>query len=290
MRVSTEGTIAVVAVTVVPLRGVVAECKIPGAAWIWCDDFEEDRLDRYFEHGSREGLFERTAGVGYGGSAAMRGRFTAAGQVDAGFLHLAFGKTPSVYFRTVDDGVRLYREIFWRVYVRYAPGWIGGGGNKLSRAQSIATPQFAQAMTALVWSGSAPGDPIEYLAIIPASGTDFRRTLLTESYNDFRNITHLSTTWSKTAVFEAGSVGRWHCIEAHARLNDPGRSNGVLELWVDDRAEARQAGFNWIGRFSDYGINVVYLENYWNDGAPQPQERYFDNFVVSTERIGCNGR
>jgi hypothetical protein len=61
-------------------------------------------------------------------------------------------------------------------------------------------------------------------------------------------------------------------------------------LWVDDRAEARQAGFNWIGRFSDYGINVVYLENYWNDGAPQPQERYFDNFVVSTERIGCNGR
>jgi hypothetical protein len=290
VRVSTEDRVALVAVTVVPLRGDVAECAAPKAAWIWCDDFEEDRLNRYFEYGSREGIFERTAVVGYGGSVAMRGRFTAAGQVDAGFLHLAFGKTPSAYFRTVDDGTRIYREIFWRIYVRYAPGWIGGGGNKMSRAQSLATPQFAQAMTALVWSGSAPDDPVDHLAIIPASGTDFGRTLLTRSYNDFRNITHLSTTWSKTAVFEQARVGKWHCIEAHARLNDPGRSNGVLELWVDDRAEARQAGFNWIGRFADYGINVVYLENYWNDGAPQPQERYFDNFVVSTERIGCTGR
>jgi len=31
----------------------------------------------------------------------------------------------------------------------------------------------------------------------------------------------------------------------------------------------------------------MYLEKYWNDGVPQAQERYFDNFVVSTQRIGC---
>jgi hypothetical protein len=41
--------------------------------------------------------------------------------------------------------------------------------------------------------------------------------------------------------------------------------------------------------FRDYGINAVYVENYWNDGAPHAQERYFDNFVVSTQRIGCLG-
>ena len=43
----------------------------------------------------------------------------------------------------------------------------------------------------------------------------------------------------------------------------------------------------WHGSYSAYGINTVFLENYWNDGAPQPQERYFDHFVVSTQRIGC---
>jgi len=37
----------------------------------------------------------------------------------------------------------------------------------------------------------------------------------------------------------------------------------------------------------EYGISTVFLENYWNDGSPQLQERTFDSFVVSTRRIGC---
>jgi hypothetical protein len=76
-------------------------------------------------------------------------------------------------------------------------------------------------------------------------------------------------------------------IEAHARLNDPGRANGVFELWISGGLQARLEGLNWQGAYGEYGINTVFLENYWNDGSPQPQERYFDNFVVSTERIGC---
>ena len=51
--------------------------------------------------------------------------------------------------------------------------------------------------------------------------------------------------------------------------------------------EARLSGLGWIGRFQDYGINAVYLENYWNDGAPQLESRDFDNFIISTQRIGC---
>jgi hypothetical protein len=29
------------------------------------------------------------------------------------------------------------------------------------------------------------------------------------------------------------------------------------------------------------------VENYWNAGAPRPQDRFLDNVVVSTARIGC---
>jgi hypothetical protein len=29
------------------------------------------------------------------------------------------------------------------------------------------------------------------------------------------------------------------------------------------------------------------LENYWNNGAPRNEDRYIDNFVVSTQPIGC---
>jgi hypothetical protein len=34
-------------------------------------------------------------------------------------------------------------------------------------------------------------------------------------------------------------------------------------------------------------INAVLFENYWNAGSPVTQERYFDNIVISTSRIGC---
>ncbi len=282
-----EGKDATVAVTVRPVRGPIAECAAPRPSWIWCDDFEQDRLARYFEHGHWEGLFERAGGVGYGGSAGMRARFTAARQIDAGFLHLAFGKVPSGYLRTVDAGTEIYRDIYWRVFVRYGPGWIGGGGDKMSRAQSLATPNFAQAMIAHVWTGNSAENPFDRLAIVPASGISATGRLLTESYNDFPHIEWLGTLRSRTSLFDRTHVGRWYCIEARARLNDPSRSNGVFELWIDDRLEARHSGLGWMGNYRDYGINTVYLENYWNEGAPQPQERYFDKFVVSTQRIGC---
>jgi hypothetical protein len=285
--VSSEGKTSAVSINVRPLAGPITECAAPRPGWIWCDDFEEDRLKRYFEHGNRDGLFERAAGVGYGRSAGMRARFTAARQVDAGFLHLAFGKVPAPNFRTVDAGTEIYRDIYWRVLVRYAPGWIGGGGNKMSRAQSLATPQYAQAMIAHVWSGSSVENPVDRLAIVPASGIGFRGRLMTRSYNDFPRMEWGGWSWGKLPLFDRAHIGRWYCIEARARLNDPGRSNGVFELWIDDRLEAQQTSLGWMGSYRDYGINVVYLENYWNDGAPQPQERYFDNFVVSTQRIGC---
>ena len=287
ISVSSEGETASVSVTVRPLRAALSECASPKPGWIWCDDFEEDRLAAYFEYDSRDS-FVRAHGVGYGGSTGMRARFNTAGQVNAGALHLAFGKTPGSYFRPVDSGTTVYRDVYWRVYVRYAPGWVGGGGNKMSRAQSLATPQFAQAMIAHVWSGSSPEQPtINYLAADAASGIGVRGQLLTREYNDFDNLTWTDAAWGRTPIFDSTHVGKWYCIEAHARLNDPGRSNGIFELWIDDHPEVRHRSLAWMGSFTDYGINAVYLENYWNDGAPQPQERYFDNFVVSTQRIGC---
>src|SRR6266404_9060092 len=75
IEVSSEGKSVSVPVTVRPIRGPVGECAAPRPGWIWCDDFEEDRLPRYFEHGNRQGLFERTLGVGYGGSVGMRVRW-----------------------------------------------------------------------------------------------------------------------------------------------------------------------------------------------------------------------
>jgi hypothetical protein len=214
----------------------------------------------------------------------MRAHFTA-GQVAAGSLHLAFGRTPSPYFRPVDDGTRDYREIYWRVWVRTDPDWEGGGGYKLSRATVFADRSWAQAMIAHVWAGQ--GARSEYLVLDPATGTDARGIVRTRKYNDFDRLRFVGSRRGATRVFSRARAGKWQCIEAGVVLNDVGRDNGRFTLWVDGVEDARIEGLNWLGGYTAFGLNAVLLENYWNGGAPRDQSRYFDNFIVSTARIGC---
>lgn len=268
--------------------GVLAhECEHPGSGWIWCDDFESDRMAGYFEYDDANGRFVRVAGVGAESSAGMRATYATDPQVSSGSLKLAFGRTPQAYFRPVDAGTETYREVYWRLYVRYPTDWQGGGGDKLSRATSFPSEgSWAQSMIAHVWSGGN-STTWDYLVLDPASGTDTAGTLQTTTYNDFSNLRWLGSARGSTALFAPAALGRWHCVEAHARLNDAGASNGQFELWIDGQLDAHREGLNWIGRLAGYGINAVFIENYWNAGAPVVEARYLDNLVVSTQRIGC---
>ena len=270
-----------------PRSSLVTECATPRAAWIWCDDFEQDRMSRYFEYDSAGGRFVRAPGTGVGGSFGMRARWDSSGRVGAGALHLAMGRTPQAFFRPVDAGVAVYRDLYWRIFVKLQPGWRGGGADKLTRAISFASGDWAEAMAAHVWSGNPQRAEQDYLALDPASGADQVGALRTTKYNDFDHLRWLGYTRGTRPVFADSAAGRWYCVEAHARLNDPGQSNGVFELWINGTPDAQKTSLNWVGGFTAYGINALFVENYWNAGAVQPEERYFDNLVVSTQRIGC---
>jgi hypothetical protein len=290
---STPGTFRVIALkspfadtsTVTIVASTAAECATPGAGWIWCDDFEQDRLSRYFEYDNPGGNFVRVAGVGKDGSVGMRGHFLA-GASSAGDLHLAFGVTPSSYMKPVHDSTTKYREIYWRMYVKTQSGWVGGAHDKLSRAISFGTSNFAEAMAAHVWADDALPDT-NRLILDPASGVNSSGALVTTQYNDTL-LQYLGKAVTLTPIFDAAHVGNWYCVEAHVKLNTSGLSDGVFELWIDNTLEASKTGMNWVSSYSAYGINAVYFENYWNDlGAPQAEDRFFDNIVVSTQRIGC---
>jgi hypothetical protein len=263
------------------------ECASPQAAWIWCDDFETDRTASYYEYSNASGNFVRQSGVGINGSTAMHAHYVTGGGPDFGYLHLAIGKTPSSYLRAADAGTATYRELYWRLYVRYAPGWIGGGGNKLTRAVSMAKSDLSEAAFAHVWSGQDGTSGANQLYIDPASGTDTIGNVLTAGYNDFAHMRWLGARGSTLTLFDSAHIGQWYCIEVHAKLNDPGSSNGVMQLSINGTLQAQDTGMNWVGDFTAYGFNVVMLENYWNAGAPQNEDRYLDNFVVSTQPIGC---
>ncbi|HRN51900.1 MAG TPA: hypothetical protein PK788_00220 [Gemmatimonadaceae bacterium] len=141
-------------------------------------------------------------------------------------------------------------------------------------------------MVGHVYSGG-PGPNQDYLYIDPASGTDSAGALRTTTYNDFANFRWLGAVRSATALFSSTNAGNWYCVEAHIKLNDAGASNGVMEVWINGDLEIRKSDLNWVGAFNSYGINAVFLEQYWNAGAPGERERFLDGFIVSTQRIGC---
>jgi len=253
--------------------------------WIFCDDFESDtalvRDGRYFEYDNDSGDFIPLNGVGFDGSKGMRVIFQA-GEVSAGSLHLGFGRNPNVYMNKGIRDTEDFREIYYRMYLRMEPGWVGSPA-KLSRATSFSSAtSWAQAMIAHLWSSG------NYLLVDPASGVE-NGVVVTTKYNDFANLHWLGYQAGLTPIFDSLHDGIWYCIEHHIKLNDPGQSNGVQEFWIDGNLEARRDGLNFVDTWTDYAINAVFFENYWNSGSPVTQERYFDNIVVSTQPIGPAG-
>ncbi len=261
-----------------PAPSLVLECDTPRAEWIWCDDFETDRLASYFEHNDHGGDFVRASGVGLDGSAGMRASW-AEGQVSGGWLHVAFGRTPGPYFAPVDAGQRDYRDVYWRFFIRYDDDWTGGGGSKMTRARIFHAQQgWVQAMQAPVWSGDPPYTDV--VGLDPVSYTDAAGAVTGTP----RWLGHQE---GAATIFSDADVGPWYCIEAHVRLNDAGAANGEFQVWIDGEPDARRTGLNWVGAYDDFGLNTVTLENYWNAGSPRAQARYFDNLVVGTAPIGC---
>ncbi len=87
-------------------------------------------------------------------------------------------------------------------------------------------------------------------------------------------------------VTDTSESGRWLSVEGHVKLNTPGQSNGIFTLYLDGQVAVHRDDLNWVYSWDDYGINAVFLENYWNSGSPVEQERYFDDFVISQSYIG----
>ncbi|MHC4607639.1 MAG: glycoside hydrolase family 78 protein [Planctomycetota bacterium] len=188
-----------------------------------------------------------------------------------------FGDSP--YRCMVRKGEK-FDEVYWRIYVKHQPGWRGNPA-KMSRATSLVSGKWQQAMIAHVWGGKG-----DLLTLDPASGVRGDRVVTTK-YNDFPNLKWLGNRpAAKFPIHGTAESGWWVCVESRAKLNTPGRKDGENQLWIDGAFGAERKNLDWRGRYAKHGINAVFLEAYWNDGSPVTQTRWYDNFVVSTKPIG----
>jgi len=259
----------------------IRECDNMDPAWIFCDDFETDAplvMDgRYFEALGRAVV---EGGVGLDGSRAFAGHFKA-GEALANDLKLGFGRAADPY---MDRGIRSnenFREVYYRQLLRFEEGWTGAA-HKLSRATILAKSDWSQAMIAHLWNNGSDDlllmDPVNCV-----SGDQVRCS----RYNDFSSFDWLGINRGFSPIHDTSFANRWLCIEARVRLNDPGQSNGVQQFWIDGVLEASGTNYDFVGSYTELGINTIFFENFWNGGPPRDQSRYFDNIVVSTQRIGC---
>jgi hypothetical protein len=246
--------------------------------WLWCDDFETDASleQSYFDVVRSNGSLGVVAEAAFGGASSLRNRYVL-GMQNAGSIKFSIGKTPVAPERFLDTK---FDEVFWRFYMRTEANWVGQP-LKVTRAAILTSRNWAQAAIGHLWGDNRLG-----LALDPASGVS-GASVKTAKWNDFANLSWLGMTAGKEQVYAAGNRDKWYCIEVHMKLNAPDSADGLFEFWVNDVQEARRTGLNWRGSYSTYGINMLMLEGWINSGAPQSQNRYFDNFVVSTAKIGC---
>jgi hypothetical protein len=231
----------------------------------------------YFDVNRAQGRFGVVDEVSFGGTHALRNQY-AAGVEDAGGLKFSFGATPVYPKRFTDQN---FQEIYWRFYMRTGAGWVGQP-MKVTRATIFTSSNWSQAAIGHLWQDNALGMELD-----PATGVS-GSTVVTTGWNDFDHLKWLGESPGKTQVYAEANREKWFCVEVHMRLNTPGASDGVFEFWIDDQLQARQAALNWRGGYTQYGLNALTLEGWINNGAPQPQARYFDNLVVSKSKIGCS--
>lgn len=246
---------------------------------IWYDNFDKHDAANWKYHepsADKNTITRREALGGKGGSMEL---FYPKGKKGGGTGNrkLAFGDSP--IGRPIRKGEQ-FTDVYWRIYVKHQKGWTGGGPAKMSRAMIMVSNRWNQAMISHVWGS---GERLTLDPVRAVSGT----RVLTKKYNDWPGLKWLGNKpVSKFPIHATEESGRWVCVEARAKLNTPGKSDGYNALWIDGVLQCDRKNMNFRGSYTAKGINAVFLEAYWNRGSPVDQYRWYDDFVVSTKPIG----
>ena len=248
--------------------------------WIYCDDFEGASFEtNYANYNLNSGALSRSGTVAKGGDYSIKFQYTS-GDYSESHLWRTFGTNPAITSQS-DNGTD-FDEIYWRFYMYLDANWTGNP-YKVTRITMFTGADWSQGMVSHLW----PGDG-DLLKADPTSCTT-GSSVDCSGYNDIGAMTWLGAVDGITPIYGGAYNGKWVAIENRVKLNTPGQSDGLHQVWIDGVLEISRTGLNYRDSYTGHGLNAIQLEAYWNGGADATQARYYDNFVISTAPIGLVG-
>lgn len=222
--------------------------------WIWCDNFESnDRLSDRYEDVSLNGLSLSTDSS-FDGTISLRQSYEP-GQVGAGWI-----------IKVADQGFP--DHIFIRWYHKFGPGYVSVPPKMARVGYRQRFGSWDTIFRVHAWSISKSGELTADVSAQNSSQTESGWLPIRRSGYSF--LDHL---------------GEWVAIEIELNLNSPGNADGSYRFWVNDKLVIDAQNVDLRGNTTDR-TNEVMLDGYWNGGSTGSLVRYFDNFVISSQKIG----
>ncbi len=86
--------------------------------------------------------------------------------------------------------------------------------------------------------------------------------------------------------------GEWFCVEVAMQSNTPGQFDGKMSYWINDKLAHQVDDMMW-RTVDSLALNKVMLQHYisgqyWFGTPVQSNKVWFDDVVISTQRIGCD--
>ncbi len=224
--------------------------------WLWCDDFESGAgLNDNYQDVSTNGMSVTTDDA-FEGTHSLCQQYTP-GQVDAGWIS-----------RIDNDGYP--DHVFMRWYHKFESNFEG----------------FPPKMARIRYRHHT-GDWKTIFAIHCWLENDghLAADVYAENSSQANSSGWLPIAISPFTFAEPGNVDRWICFEMEVLVNTSGNTDGAYRFWANDTLIVERENVDLKGNTSD-NINEFMLDCYWNDGSPKEQNRYYDNLVISTQKIG----
>jgi hypothetical protein len=94
-----------------------------------------------------------------------------------------------------------------------------------------------------------------------------------------------ATHGQEIALGKNFSKGVWHTLKQRIKLNTPGSSNGIMQVWFDNQLVYSKSDYKFIKSGDNWQIDKFYFSSFFGGSAPRwsavkDEYIFFDNFRI----------